>query len=253
MTRRPLVLALLLASALCLGSHHEGTDLASRLASGSRPEADRARDAGRKPALVLDFLGVEPGMKVIDWIAAGGYYTEVLSVAVGPKGVVYAQNPAAVLQYRDGANDKALTERLARKRLPNVVRVDSELSETGIEPGSLDAGITALNFHDVYNGRGPEAADAFLKAALALLKPGGVLGIIDHAGKPGADNDDLHRIDPALVEAAAAAAGFQVEAKGRMLRNARDDLGQNVFAPDIRGRTDRFVLRLRKPLDSEPR
>ncbi len=246
MTRSAL-LALGLASGLLLGSHHEGTDLASRLASSSRAAEDRARDAGRKPAEVVAFVGIEPGMSVIDLIAAGGYYTEVLSLAVGPKGRVYAQNGAYVLEIRDGANDKALTKRLAGNRLPNVVRLDQEVADLELEPGSLDAAFTSLNFHDVYNGRGPEGADAFLKKVHELLEPGGVLGLVDHTGKAGADNEELHRIEPSKVEATVNAAGFEIEARGRMLRNPRDDGTKRVFDPEIRGRTDRFVLRLRKP------
>jgi len=84
-------------------------DLESRLADASRAEADRARDAGRKPAEVLAFLGIEPGMSVLDLMAGGGYYTEVLSLAVGPEGQVVAHNTDAALQVRDGANEKALT------------------------------------------------------------------------------------------------------------------------------------------------
>ncbi|TFG97924.1 MAG: hypothetical protein E4H11_01205, partial [Myxococcales bacterium] len=156
--------------------------LASRLASGTRSEADKERDADRRPADVIAFLAVEPGMTVIDLIAAGGWYTEILSVAVGEKGSVYAQNPAFVLQIREGVNDRALTARLAGDRLPNVKRIDRELAEVGIEPGTLDLAITALNFHHIYNARGVEAAQAFLVAVRALLKPGGVLGLIDHAG-----------------------------------------------------------------------
>jgi predicted methyltransferase len=220
--------------------------LAQALASEQRSAEDRERDAGSRPAEVIDFLGIEPGMRVIDVIAAGGYYTEVLSIAVGPGGVVYAQNPDVVLKLRDGANDQALTARLAGGRLANVVRLDRELADTGIAPGSLDAAITSLNFHDVYNGRGPEAATAFLVAIHGLLKPGGVLGVIDHAGNPGADNEALHRIEESLVDAAAAAAGFEIEARSDLLRNPADDRSKNVFDEAVRGRTDRFALRLRR-------
>ena len=83
--------------------------LTARLASSERPETDRARDAGRRPAEVVSFLGVKPGMTVIDLVAAGGYYTEVMSLAVGPEGKVYAQNSAFVLKLRDGANEKAIS------------------------------------------------------------------------------------------------------------------------------------------------
>ena len=93
----------------------------------------------------------------MDLIAGGGYYTEVLSIAVGPTGTVHAQNPKAVLAFRDGANDKALTARLADNRLANVKRLDRAIPDMEITPGSLDAVITALNFYDVYNRGGVEA------------------------------------------------------------------------------------------------
>jgi predicted methyltransferase len=221
--------------------------VAERLASPDRPEADRARDAGRRPAEVVAFLGIEPGMTVIDLIAAGGYYTEVLSLAVGSEGRVYAQNSPYVLQMRGGANEKAITARLAGGRLANVSRIDRETSELGLAPGSVDAALTALNFHDVYNSRGEEAAAAFLAAVFRVLKPGGVLGLIDHAGSPDGDDAELHRIDETLVDAAVTKAGFEIEAKSDILRNAGDDRSKHVFDPAIRGHTDRFVMRLRKP------
>ncbi len=123
-------------------------DLAAALDNPNRPEADKERDAGRKPAEVVVFVGIEPGMTVLDVMASGGWYTEVLSVAVGPDGTVYAQNEPAALARRDGANDKAITARLADDRLTNVQRVDQELTGLELEPGSVDAAITALNFHD---------------------------------------------------------------------------------------------------------
>jgi len=239
---------LLSAVGLAAASAAAGGALVAALQSPERPAADRARDAGRKPAEVIAFLGVGPGMTAIDLIAAGGYYTEVLSAAVGPKGRVYAQNNAYVLKMRDGANDKAMTARLADQRLPNVERLDREMSELGLPPGSLDAAVTALNFHDIHNGRGEEAAIGFLKAVFVLLKPGGVLGLIDHSGSDAGDDTELHRIDQPVVEAAARAAGFEIEAKSDLLRNPDDDRKKNVFDPSIRGRTDRFLMRLRKPV-----
>ena len=221
--------------------------LAVALASTDRAEADRARDAGRRPAHVIAFLGVGPGMKAIDLIAAGGYYTEVLSLAVGPEGRVYAQNPPFVLKYREGANDKALTARLSGNRLSNVERLDRDLAELELAPGSIDVAITALNFHDVYNGRGPDAAVAFLSTVYRLVAPGGVLGLIDHAGNAGADNEGLHRIEESRVEAAGKATGFEIEARSDLLRHPEDDHSKNVFDPAIRGRTDRFLMLLRKP------
>lgn len=233
-------------SAPSLGSG--APDLAASLEQADRPAADAARDSGRKPAEVLTFLGIGDGMTVIDLLAAGGYYTEVLATAVGPSGRVYAQNNQMVLTFRDGANDKAIAERLAGNRLPNVTRWDREFADLGLEPNSLDAAITALNFHDIYNRPdGAAGAAGFLASIKAILKPGGVLGIIDHVGVAGADNTALHRIEPRLVGAAAEAAGFVVEASGEMLANPDDPHNTGVFDPSVRGHTDRFVLLLRKP------
>ena len=126
--------------------------LAAALASADRPAEDKARDADRKPAELMQFFGVKPGMTTVDIIALGGYVTEVLSVAVGPKGKVYAQNPPIALQLRDGMYAKAITERLANNRLPNVVRVDGDLPASSQIPlGSVDVAITAMNYHDVRN------------------------------------------------------------------------------------------------------
>lgn len=223
------------------------SDLAAMLASGSRSEEDRARDAGRKPAAVLEFLGIGPGMNVMDAIAAGGWYTEVLSVAVGPAGHVVAQNPGFVLQYRDGANEKALSARLAGNRLPNVSRMNKEFADMSAADGPFDAALTALNFHDIYNGRGPQAAVGFLRSIAAVLKPGGVLGIIDHVGVADADNASLHRVEVAKVLDSAREAGLIVEGQSNLLANPDDDHTQAVFAEGLRGHTDRFILKLRKP------
>jgi len=220
--------------------------LAAALASPGRPEGDRERDAGRKPTEVIAFLGIEPGMTVIDLVAAGGYYTEVLSGAVGPTGKVYAQNGAFVLKIRDGVNDKAMTARLAGNRLSNVERLDREMSDLGLAPESVDAAFTALNFHDIHNGSGRKGALRFLAAVRAALKLGGTLGLIDHSGGAGGDDAELHRIDEALVETLVKSVGFEVEARSELLRNPEDDRTKNVFDPTIRGKTDRFVLLLRR-------
>lgn len=228
-------------------SEPAAADLRSLLANESRPESDRVRDAGRKPADVIEFLGIEPGMRVMDVFAAGGYYTEVLSLAVGPHGQVVAQNPPGLLERRDGAMEKEISARLADDRLPNVSRINADLGELPADAGSFDAAITALNFHDIYNRNGPEAAVGALKAIYAVLKPGGVLGIIDHVGMAGADNVALHRIEKEKAIASAIAAGFEVAEESTLLGNTTDDHTQGVFSEDVRGHTDRFALKLRKP------
>ena len=239
------VLAMALALAL-----PGAADLAEDLAAPSRSEDDRARDAGRRPAEVIAFLGIEPGMTVIDLVASGGWYTEVLCVAVGDGGTVYAQNPPMMLAFRDGYYDKAITARLADDRLPNVVRLDRDLAETGLPPGSLDAAITALNFHDVHNGMGDQAATEFLLAVKELLKPGGVLGLIDHYGESANDNNTLHRLDVAAALPLMRNAGFDV-ALSNILRNPNDDHTKMVFDEAVRGKTDRLLFRLTKPLEEE--
>lgn len=228
-----------------LAGHHLGP-IEGALQNPSRSDADKARDAGRKPAEVLNFLGIGAGMTVMDLMASTGYYTEVLSLAVESSGKVYAQNPPGFLQWNDGEYDKALTERLAGDRLPNVTRINANLADTGVAEGSLDAAFTALNFHDIYNGN-PEAGVQALKNILPLLKPGGTLGMIDHQGNADADNASLHRMNVDLAIAAAKEAGFEVAGRSDILANADDDRTKGVFDPSVRGKTDRFLLKLKRP------
>ena len=248
------VAGLLLYGGLLVGGYaaaaggNDTDGLRAGLAAAVRPPADKHRDAGRRPAEVVTFLGFGAGMTLMDVIASGGYYTEVLSIAVGPDGLVYAQNPALFLEFRDGYYDKALTGRLAGDRLPNVVRWDRELSDVGLEPGTLDGAITALNFHDLYNND-PDQAAAMLDTLMGLLKPGGVLGIIDHAGAAGADNAALHRIEKTIVVEAGEAAGFEIAGDSDLLAVPDDDRTAMVFAETIRGKTDRFLLKLVKPME----
>lgn len=226
----------------------EGRMLADELANApGRSDEDKARDAQRKPDQVLTFLGIRAGDTVLDIWASGGWYSEVLSIAVGPEGKVYAQNSPSVLAFRDGYYDNAIGERLAGDRLANVERINTTVSESGLTPASVDFAFTALNFHDVYNRQGKEGAAAFLEAVLDVLKPGGTLGLIDHVGDADADNTSLHRVEPSLVYEAAIEAGFIVEAQSDLLAHPEDDHTRGVFDPTLRGDTDRFVYRLRKP------
>jgi len=212
-----------------------------------RSDADRARDDGRKPAEVLEFLGIGPGMNVLDVMAAGGWYTEVLASTVGPDGHVTSQNTARALKMRDGANEKALSARLANGRLPNVSRLNKETQDLSAADGPFDAALTALNLHDIYNGAGEQAAIAVFSAVNASLKPGGIFGVIDHEGIAGNDNAKLHRIVKADAIRVAEAAGFVVEAQSDILQSDIDDMTQHMRTEGIRGHTNRFVLRLRKP------
>lgn len=214
------------------------------ISTDKRTAGEAARDEGRNPGAVLSFLGLARGMKVLDVMAAAGWYTEVISLSLGDTGTVYSQNAPATLKMRGGAYDKALTERLANGRLPNVVRVDRDLKDLGLA-GEIDLALTALNLHDLYN-RDPDSALAMLVAVKEALKPGGVLGIVDHIGLPGGDNAKLHRMTKEQAVALAEKAGFTVESSDA-LRNPADDHSKMVFDPSIRGHTDRFLLKLTKP------
>ena len=213
----------------------------------TRSEEDRARDAGRKPFEVVAFVGIEPGMNVLDVMAAAGWYTEVLSIAVGPEGHVTAQNTADSLQRREGANEKAISARLANDRLPNVSRLNKEIADLTPDDGPFDAAFTALNLHDIYNNGGDVAATGAMASIYATLKPGGVFGVIDHQGLEGQDNAALHRMLKSDAIRVAEAAGFVLEADGDILNSDLDDMTQPMWAEGIRGYTNRFLLRLRKP------
>ncbi len=230
-------------------AEESASDLRALLGSENRAETDRLRDEGRRPADVVEFLGIERGMRVIDVIAAGGYYTEVLSLAVGEDGHVVAHNPHRVLKFRDGANEKAISTRLANNRLPNVTRLNKDFTELVPEDGPFDAAITALNFHDIYNASGPEATVTILETVAGLLKPGAVFGIIDHVGEAGTDNEALHRIEISKVLESIEAAGLIVDSDSDLLRNEADDHSLLVFHESIRGKTDRFLLKVRTPAE----
>ena len=149
-----MALAKIASSVLLVLAMFGQADVGSNIRDGARPESDTGREAGRKPAEVLHFLGLQESAIVIDVMASSGYYTEVLAHAVGSEGTVYAQNPPMMLKYRDGFYDKALAQRLKGGRLTNLVRLDRDMGDLGIPSESVDLAITALNFHDIYNSAG---------------------------------------------------------------------------------------------------
>jgi predicted methyltransferase len=216
-----------------------------------RPDADRERDSGRQPAAVLEFFGVEPGMTVLDLFSGGGYYAELLSSVVGESGLVVAHSNQAYLGF---VGDE-FQARHADNRLPNVEVMMAENNELELDAGRFDAIMMTLSFHDLYYAapdRGwPKIDGEKLLAELYKgTKPGGLVGVIDHhadAGSPSETGNTLHRIDPAIVIAQLEAAGFVLEEESELLRNMNDDHSKIVFDPEIRGKSDRFVMRFRKP------
>jgi predicted methyltransferase len=220
-------------------------DLRTALSTSTRKQEDQARDADRKPADLMIALGVKPGMTAVDVMAAGGWMTEVLSIAVGPTGKVYAQNPTAFLQFNNGAYGKAIAQRLENNRLPNVVRLDGDLPGAA-GANSVDVAVTAMNLHDLYN-RNPQTAQTFVKSVFDTLKPGGLFAVIDHVGVAGADNAKLHRMTKQQAVEVSKTAGFVVESENALYAHAADDHTKSVMDPGLRGKTDQFILLLRKP------
>lgn len=240
------LLSLVAATAMFVGVNAMAIDadkLNAALASPDRSDADKALDAGRKPVPTLAYLGLEEGMTALDVMAGGGWFTEVLSYAVGPEGTVYMQNGPGSLAR--GTTEATVTARLDG-RLDNVMRVNKDLNELGLAPNSVDFAITNMNIHDVYN-RDPQAAQAMLLAIKAVLKPGGVFAIIDHAGTMGADNAALHRIAEESVLEAARQAGFtMMESDNEILNNPADDHSLASSAAELDRNTDRFIVKLTK-------
>lgn len=220
-------------------------------ANEGRTEADRARDAGRKPAEVLEFFGIQPGMTVLDMYSGGGYYTEMLSHIVGPEGSVIAHSNQA---YAGFVGEEA-TNRYANNRLGNVEILMAENNELALPNASFDAIMMVLAYHDIYyvdpdNGWPEIDGPRFVETLYNGLRPGGILAVVDHSAAPGSPSETgntLHRIDPDIVTAELEAAGFVLEAKSDVLRNMDDDHSVNMGAPEVRGKTDRFVFRFRKP------
>jgi predicted methyltransferase len=184
-------------------------------------------------------MGVKEADTVLDVIAMGGWYTEVLSYAVGENGKVYMQNNPIPLTQRS-ADER--NERLSR--LSNVENWIGAI--TDIPPNSIDFTMTALNFHDVYN-RSADDADIMLKDILGALKPGGILAVLDHEGNKGADNPTLHRVAFEDAVKAALNAGFVLVGTSDLLENPDDDHTLGPFDPSLERRTDRLVLKLEKP------
>jgi predicted methyltransferase len=218
------------------------TRMRAALAAPDRPAENKERDAARKPIESVQFFGIETGDTVVDMIAAGGWFTEVLSAAVGPTGKVYSQNPPFLVQQD--------AETALHERLGNVEAVHASLAAARAE--NVDAIVTAQNLHDIYNGYADQpgsetAAVDLLKSLYAALKPGGVLGVIDHVGVAGQDNKALHRMLPQQARDVLTKAGFTIEAESSMLANPADDHTKIVVDPSVRGRTDQFMFRARKP------
>ena len=223
--------------------------------ASTRPEADLQDDQNRRPMKVLAFIKIEPGLTVLELEAGTGYYTELLSQAVGETGKIWMQNPGA-LDDRIGAQ---VVARLKDNRLANVTLTKSLFDRLEPADGSVDIVTWMLGPHELYftfpgtDGFG-DPATAYAEI-YRVLKPGGRFVVLDHAAPKGAPKEtggETHRIDPEIVISMAVAAGFTPGATSGALSNAADDRSKGVFDPSIRRKTDRFLIRFNKPLTPPP-
>ncbi len=225
--------------------------IAAAIEDPRRLPGDRARDAGRKPEAILAFAGLQPGMTVLDMFSGGGYYTQLAASVVGPEGRVVAHNntPYAFSARRE------IEQRYADGRLAEVERILGENNQLELPDKAFDVALLILCYHDVYyidGMRGWELIDrpSMLAELYSAVKPGGVVLVVDHVADPGTPDDvvaGLHRIDPALVKADFTAAGFHFDAESDVLSNDNDQRDVIAMAPHVRGKTDRAVMRFRRP------
>ncbi|MEO7247395.1 MAG: methyltransferase [Novosphingobium sp.] len=223
------------------------TPIFAALADPARSDKDRAKDEGRMPAAILEFAGIKRGQVIADVFAGGGYYTVLLSDLTGPMGTVYALNPP-------GENDAKVWPTLLPTH-KNIRLIVAPVTALQMGPRSLDVLFSHLNYHDLYwestkYGFTKLDVPAVLSGWFSEVKPGGHVVIVDHVGPAGdtrAIVDKMHRIDPDRVKADMAAAGFVLESESNVLHRSEDGHDKGVFDATVRGKTDRFVMKFKRP------
>jgi len=216
--------------------------VAAAVADPARAE-DAEEDARRHIAEIVAFTGAKPGDTVLELVPGSGYWSQVFSRVVGTDGKVYLAIPEPMQKYSE--KTMALPDTLANSEV--LVQPADALSA----PTPVDVVFTAQNYHDYPNPfMGPTDPAVLNKAVFDALAPGGAYVVIDHAAGDGSglrDTDTLHRIDAALVRQQVEAAGFEFVGESDVLRNPDDDRTLKVFDPKVRGVTDQFVYKFRKP------
>jgi predicted methyltransferase len=219
-----------------------------QLKADGRDKYDAAKDPGRKPVETMQFFDIKAGATVLDMITGAGYNAEILSAAVGPKGIVYAQNSHFVTTLIKGAHHKAMLGRVKNNRLPNVRYMVVDAGDMPFD-GSIDTAFWGFNMHDVYNRDGEAPTIQLLNDIKRALKPGGILAISEHVGIAGNDNADLHRLESKIVFDMIKKAGFVIDETSELLANPDDDHSQSIYADGLRYNTDRILVRARKPAE----
>jgi predicted methyltransferase len=219
------------------------------LANPDRFAGDADQDAWRHPADVLKFLELRPGQHALDYFAAAGYYTELMSRVVGADGKVIAYNNP---EYRKFAED-APAKRYGNNRLANVTELTTPVEAMPLDPASLDAALFVQSYHDLYwrPKKGWPATDPAkaLAQLVPALKPGGVVVVIDHvanAGDPTETVNAMHRIDPTVLKRDFEAAGLTFDSDSPLFANPADDHTKEVFDKAIRHKTDQVMYKFRK-------
>jgi predicted methyltransferase len=240
---------ILLASALlCLiapAFAAAATPIETAIANPERTDKDRERDAREKPAEVLAFAGVKPGMTVVDMFAGGGYYTELLAGVVGSGGKVLSVNNVPYAQY----SKDAVKARFTEGRLTNVEQRLVEASYINFPPKSVDLIVICMSYHDAFwidekEGWPEISIDGFVDSMKRMLKPGGKLLIVDHNAPAGTGREmagKAHRLNEDFAKKSLTSRGFVLEKSYDGLRNKDDQLDKLVFDPAVRGKTDRYV------------
>lgn len=238
--------AMAAAGGAVAAAHAPPAYIEKAVADPSRPADDRKADAARKPGEVLAFSGVKPGQTVGEYLPGGGYYTRMLSDVVGPKGKVYALETSTWGQENIDTTKKVLAE-------PGRTNVVMDVSPLGSfhAPGKVDLFWTTLNYHDLHVPKYAKVDMAvFNKQVFDALKPGGTYLIEDHAAAAGTGatlSPTLHRIEKSTVIQEVTAAGFRLVGESDVVANATDDHSKVIFDPQVRGKTDQFILKFRKP------
>jgi predicted methyltransferase len=232
-------------------AHAKGPDAVSAaIADASRPDTDKQRDANRKPAETLAFAGVRPSDRVAELLPGAGYFTRLFSKVVGTGGHVYALVPAPLPDAPADALDRAARVKAiaADPNYSNVSVVVEPFAQLKA-PEPVDLVWTSQNYHDFHNFPGLDVT-VFNQLVFDALKPGGTYLVLDHAAEPGSgvrDTATLHRIDVDTVKKEVLAAGFVLVGSSDLLHQADDPHAVKVFDPSVRGKTDQFILKFRKP------
>lgn len=256
MLQRSISMCCALAIAAALASPSFGADpqpsaaVRAAVSDAGRPEADKVRDADRKPAETIAVTGIKRGDHVAELVPGGGYFTRILSKVVGENGVVYAIAPPPRPNAPAGAPDPAaaVTTLAADPNYSNLKVLRQSIEKLTV-PEPVDAVWTSLNYHDFHNAPNADIK-AFNTNVFNALKPGGVYVVIDHAAAAGTGvtaTSTLHRIDPVAVKEEVTAAGFTLAAQSDVLKHPADDHTLRVFESGVRGKTDQFILVFKKP------